>query len=77
MVMQGPQYRAKGGHKIAVEATETTTLSTQIATAIASHLGVTKRISASSLLYKGDQFERGDLVIRERLDKVLAKFTDL
>ncbi|KAG2335959.1 hypothetical protein BDR05DRAFT_1006297 [Suillus weaverae] len=77
MVMQGKQYRAKGGHQAAVADTETTALSTEIATAIASHLGVTKRKSASMLLYKGDQYERGNLVIRKKLDGVLARFTDL
>ncbi|KAG2083674.1 uncharacterized protein F5147DRAFT_660105 [Suillus discolor] len=68
---QGKQYRAKGGHKSAVADTETAALSAQISTAIASHLRVTKRKSASMLLYKGDQFERGELVVREKLDKCI------
>jgi hypothetical protein len=77
MVSQGKQYRAKGGHKSAVADTETAALSTEISAAIASHLGVTKRKSASMLLYKGDQFERGELVVREKLDKALIRFTEL
>ncbi|KAG1790119.1 uncharacterized protein HD556DRAFT_1446468 [Suillus plorans] len=77
MVLQGKQYRAKGGHKSAVADTETAALSKEISAAIASHLGVTKRKSASMLLYKGDQFERGALVVREELDKALIRFTEL
>ncbi|KAG2060936.1 hypothetical protein BDR06DRAFT_966756 [Suillus hirtellus] len=77
MVLQGKQYCAKGGHKSAVADTETAPLSTEILAAITSHLGVTKCKSASMLLYKGDQFERGELIVREKLDKVLIQFTEL
>ncbi|KAG2060503.1 hypothetical protein BDR06DRAFT_966984 [Suillus hirtellus] len=59
---QGKQYCAKGGHKSAVADTETAPLSTVILAAIVSHL---ESQSAS------DQFERGELIVREKLDKAL------
>ncbi|KAG2136434.1 hypothetical protein DEU56DRAFT_913013 [Suillus clintonianus] len=77
MVKNGKQYRAKGGPQSAVADTETATPSLDIAIAIASHLGVTKRKPAHTLLYNGDQLDRGKLIEREKLDKAIEKFTAL
>ncbi|KAG2028812.1 hypothetical protein BDR03DRAFT_1019312 [Suillus americanus] len=75
MVTQGKQYRAKGGPKSAVVDTETADLSTEIARAISGHLGVTTRMSGPTLLYNGDQFDRGELMTEESLHEVLTSFT--
>lgn len=77
MVVQGKQYMAKGGPESAVADTETAALCREIAQVIASHLGVTKRRSASMLLYKGDQFARGGLIARHTLDKLLTPYIEL
>lgn len=77
MVIQGKEYGAKGGPTSAIEDTETAAFSKDIAEAISRHLGVTKRKSAPMLLYKGDQFERGDPVMRPKLQNVLAQFIEL
>ncbi|KAG2353796.1 hypothetical protein BDR07DRAFT_1495650 [Suillus spraguei] len=77
MVIQGKEYRAKGGLMSAVADTETAPGSIDIARAILTHLGVTKRKTAPMLLYKGDQFARGEQITRTELDKVLTTFTSL
>ncbi|KAG1761763.1 hypothetical protein EV702DRAFT_1206970 [Suillus placidus] len=77
MAKQGKEYRAKGGHNSAIADTETAGLSTEIASAISSYLGVTTRKTAPMLLYKGDQYDRGELVIRRKLDTVLTTFIAL
>ncbi|KAG2029909.1 hypothetical protein BDR03DRAFT_975385 [Suillus americanus] len=77
MVTQGKAYRAKKGHKSAVVDTETAPISLAIAQAISGHLGVTTRRPIPVLLYKGDQFDRGELITRKELDQVLSAFTSL
>lgn len=77
MVTQGKAYRAKNGPTSAILDTETASISLAIAEAISRHLGATKRKSPPVLLYKGDQFDRGELIPRAGLDEALAAFSSL
>ncbi|KAG2737446.1 hypothetical protein P692DRAFT_20883555 [Suillus brevipes Sb2] len=77
MATQGQQYRAKGGSKHGVTDRETAKPSADVAAAIFKHLGVSKRIPASTILYEGNQFVTGDEISRDHLASVLKRFTVL
>jgi hypothetical protein len=77
MVIMGKAYRAKNGSITSVQDTETAVLSIEIAEAMAKHIGVTKRKPITALLYKGDQFDRGEQISRAALDGDLNVFTSL
>lgn len=77
MATQGQQYHVKGGSKHGVEDQETAKPSADIADAIFKHLGVSKRMPASTILYKGNQFVTGNEISRDHLARVLKRFTVL
>jgi hypothetical protein len=77
MATHGKEYRAKGGSKQSVADSETAAHSAEIANAVLSSLGVTKRKTGPMLLYRGDQFDRGSLVERAAMEKTLLRFTAL
>jgi hypothetical protein len=75
MATHGKEYRAKGGSNASVADSETAAYSAEVSNAILAHLGVTKRKTAPVMLYKGDQFNRGVLIDRAELERVLVRFT--
>jgi hypothetical protein len=77
MVTHGKAYRAKCGSKASVADSETTAYSAEIANVVLSYLGATKRKTGPVLLYPGDQFDRGAMIERDALEKMLLRFTAL
>ncbi|KAG2045519.1 hypothetical protein BDR06DRAFT_978152 [Suillus hirtellus] len=77
MATKAKQYRAKGGHKMAVRDTETAQPSIDVSDVILRHLGMSQWVSASHILYEGDQFTPGNLLDRKALELVMTQSLEL
>ncbi|KAG2063549.1 hypothetical protein BDR04DRAFT_1123182 [Suillus decipiens] len=71
MATKSIQYRAKGNSQRSARDTETAQPSIDISDVILGYLGVSQRVSASYILYQGNQLSPGQSIDRDALDRVL------
>jgi hypothetical protein len=77
MATKAREYRAKGSSRKSARDRETAQPTIDISEILLGHFGASQRVSASHILYQGNQFSPGDLVDREVIASVFKRSLQL